>query len=407
MDRKSTLNDAIELGIINIECVQEQVNMAKRKEILEKHPYSVWQGKNGLWYTYIPDESKPQKRALKKRNSKEQIEKLIVDFWENDYVRTFEDIYYIWRETQDQLVSCNTIAKYDSDYRRFFKDSEFAKTDISKIDDDTISIFMCQTIKEHKLQKEPMRKLFGYITNTFFYARKKGFVDGNPTEFLRSKDFNRYCYEPYKPDSEKIISDADMKILQEQFRTDHEKHPNYIPTYAVEFASLTGMRVSEIAALRWDHITDTHIVIEFSEKGNQTKTEFWIDKPKNGKTRLFPITQEIKMLLHNIKAVEMKYGYFCEWVFANENGRIHAPMISSCAKSKCRQLRIDAKGKGIHGYRKTLNSKLRCEGVSSTVAASMLGHTREVNDKYYTFDVSSEEDKAGIIKKINQKTVQI
>ena len=41
-----------------------------------------------------------------------------------------------------------------------------------------------------------------------------------------------------------------MQSLQYRFQKDHEKKPNYIPTYAIEFASLTGMRVGEISALR-------------------------------------------------------------------------------------------------------------------------------------------------------------
>lgn len=39
-------------------------------------------------------------------------------------------------------------------------------------------------------------------------------------------------------------------------QSDYKNKPSYIPTYAVEFASLTGMRVSEISALTWDCITD-------------------------------------------------------------------------------------------------------------------------------------------------------
>ena len=114
------------------------------------------------------------------------------------------------------------------------------------------------------------------------------------------------------------------------------------------------------------------------------------------------MTQDIKKLLEQVKLVEQKYDYFCEWVFANENGRIHAPMISACSKAKCRQLGID--GKGIHAYRKTLNSNLRCRGVSATVAASMLGHTKEVNEQYYTFDVTDMNERAEIISEINADT---
>ena len=86
-------------------------------------------------------------------------------------------------------------------------------------------------------------------------------------------------------------------------------------------------------------------------------------------------------------------------MFANENGRIHAPVISSCTKNKCRQIGITEKG--IHAYRKTVNSKLRCNGVSAVVASSLLGHSKQVNEQYYTFDITSIEDKVNIMSKVN------
>jgi hypothetical protein len=48
---------------------------------------------------------------------------------------------------------------------------------------------------------------------------------------------------------------------------------------------------------------------------------------------------------------------------------------------------------------------MRCSGVSATVAASLLGHTAEVNEQYYTFDVSSLQEKAKIVSNINKQIV--
>ena len=31
-------------------------------------------------------------------------------------------------------------------------------------------------------------------------------------------------------------------------------------------------------------------------------------------------------------------------VFANENGRFHTPLISSCSKTKCRQVKVNLNG---------------------------------------------------------------
>lgn len=197
------LQFAIKSGMLDAALVEEKIEMQKRKALLEKHPYSIWPGKDGKWYTYLPDEEKKRKKALKKRKTKEEIEKLVIDYWEEriekERIYLFSDAYFMWREVRDQLVDDNTVAKYETDYNRFFKDSEFLVMDIKKINDDTIRIFMFNTIKKCRLQKEPMRKLFGYIKNSILFARKNGILESNPIEFLESKDFSRYCYEVYKP----------------------------------------------------------------------------------------------------------------------------------------------------------------------------------------------------------------
>ena len=68
------LKYAVENGMINVSYVQEQIKMKKRKELLEKHPYKIWEGNDGKWYTYIPNQEKG--RILKKRINKENLEEI-------------------------------------------------------------------------------------------------------------------------------------------------------------------------------------------------------------------------------------------------------------------------------------------------------------------------------------------
>ena len=83
MNNQDVLKYALEHGMIDMSYVQEQIQMEKRKELLRKHPYEIWEGKDGKWYTYLPDENKGRK--LKKRktqeerqqNSKEQLEEMV------------------------------------------------------------------------------------------------------------------------------------------------------------------------------------------------------------------------------------------------------------------------------------------------------------------------------------------
>ena len=41
-------------NIIDMAYVQEQIEMKKRKDILNKHPYRVWLAQDGYWKTYFP-----------------------------------------------------------------------------------------------------------------------------------------------------------------------------------------------------------------------------------------------------------------------------------------------------------------------------------------------------------------
>lgn len=391
MSQREILQYAIENGMIDTVYVQEKIEMQKRKELLRKHPYAIWEDKNGIWHTYLPDEKKG--RIHRKRNDKKAIESVIMSYWKNieDTPETFSDCYKRWREVQDQLVTDNTVAKYNTDYKRYFENAEFFNEAVKNINEEDVKVFICATVKEKKLCNKACKTLFGYVKNTFHSAMINKVIVENPMAFLEAKQFYKYCSQKERPIDKTLVSRDDFSRLSRQFAEDHSKNPNYIPTYAVEMASLTGMRAGELSALSWSDDKGTYLLIRKSEKFNRRTKSFFIDETKNKKSRVFPITPEIRKLLDDVKQVEKQYGYICEWVFANEDGRIHAPVISSCLKTKCRQLGIEERG--IHSYRRTINSNLRCNGVSSTVAASLLGHTKEVNEQYYTFDVSTMDEK--------------
>lgn len=402
MDR-DVLKKAVELGIIDMSHVQAQMDMYKREQILAGHPYEIWQGTDGFWRTYVRDGL--NKRKMVKKKAYQAVEDTIVAHYkaleEKSSSKSFDEVYHLWRNVQDTLVCENTTVKYDSDYKRYFKDTKFSNMSIDKITPSDIKVFICKLVKDKHLCKKACKTLFGYIRNTVEYAIEQHFISENPMVLLRAKEFFKYCTESDKPLEKKVVSNEQMRQLYEQFRKDHEKDPSYMPTYAVELATLTGMRVAELSALKWDCIKEDYILIDKSEKQNRRTKQFFIDKTKNSKIRKFPITPEIQKLLDTIKRIEIEYGFICEWVFADADGRVHAPVISSCSKNKCKQIGIDEKG--IHAYRKTLNSKLRCNGVSATVASSLLGHSEEVNEEYYTFDVVSMKDKAAMVSIVNQK----
>jgi hypothetical protein len=66
------LQFAIENGMIDRALIEDKIEMKKRQEILKKHIYKIYEGKDGKWYTYLPDEEKGRvfKKGILRRLSK-------------------------------------------------------------------------------------------------------------------------------------------------------------------------------------------------------------------------------------------------------------------------------------------------------------------------------------------------
>ena len=346
--------------IIDLSYVQEQIEMAKRNEILKKHPYKISCGKDGLWRTYIPDESKTTGRRQIKKTTEAAIKTEVIAYWSEKLEKyTFNEYFNRWLDVKAAYgISENTLYKYKCDYKRFFEKTDFGK-----------SAFINRKVKE------------------------------NPCDYVDTHMFRRHYDKTKVPDAHRVFSREESGKLLRQLQKDHVDRPQYIPSYAVELATMTGMRVGELVALKWSDIDiENHVlIVSKAEVSGRISKTVSISTTKNRETRKLPLTDELIAFFRNLEQIEEKYGYKQEFVFANEKGRIKARVISDCARNKCIQLNIDVKS--IHAIRRTVNSNMRCNGVPDTVAASILGNTPEVNTKFYTYDVMEFEKKKEILEK--------
>lgn len=408
---KALLSD-MENDKINIAYVQKMVDMNKT-EILEIHKqkFKYWQGKNGNWNSYLPKENiEPPYGRLVSKVSEERLMNAIIDYYLHEdksvIVPTFKQTYQEWRAIKNLELSDNSILRYDSDYVRFFKDSDFESLPMNEINENTIRKFMLETIQRLGLCRESCKKMFSYIRNTVKYARIEKLITDNPVEFLELKQFSKHCTEKTKANEEQFFNDNELLMIQKGLDELYGDRPMFIPRYGVEMAMLTGMRVGEIAALKWDDIHEGYILIHNSIKHNRLKNEFYLDTTKTKKSRQFPICDEITALLERIRKVQEESGCASEFIFTDgKGGYINGQRISDCAKRLTNYLGIH--GGGITALRKTINSNLRRNGVPVTMVASMLGHTPEVNEKYYTYDTSNLAEKQKIIKDRNAKVTTL
>lgn len=398
-------------GLIDLQDLQKKAQMKKREEILLSHPFKISQTGN-RWRTFLPNEKGKKGREVKKK-TKQELEECIISFYKDKEKKnelTFLDCYIEWREYHHKLNgnSENTQAKYNTDYERFLKGTSFESMPIKKITDADIDSFLLDTIisfqgkgKNGGLTYKAFSRLYEYISGTFFRVRQLRIRDDNPMDYIQKKSYKNACADkPAKSADTETIPPEYLRQLMEQIRKDEEKEPVFYPAWACHLCALTGMRVAECAALKWEDIQGDHIYVQRSDKFNRISKTWTIGETKTGKNRAIPIDTCLKDYFDMLKKAHGGNIDSSGYLFPRDGSWTHSNIISSYMKNKCKQLGFK-RTYGIHALRKTLNSELRtfCNPLMS---CSLLGNSIEVNNNHYTYDMSGMEEKREAIAKAHQ-----
>ena len=105
----------------------------------------------------------------------------------------------------------------------------------------------------------------GYLRSNMRYACKRELLTNNPCLFVELAPIKGFCKTTSKKDSERILSNEDMAKLIATLHNKQIEDDLYIQNYAIELATMCGMRVGELSALKWDCVEDEVLRIEYSE----------------------------------------------------------------------------------------------------------------------------------------------
>ena len=398
------LNNLTNNGTICIDAIVAQLKMMdERQKYLDMHTCSIWLASDGYYKTKVK-ESDGKYRLIKKRQ-KSDLEDAVIDHYKRLSLKdnSFKSRFTVWIDRQRDCGRCeNTILKYKSDYKRFFDGYLIESLDIKDIDDEVLSRHILQVLKDKQIPWRAFKDIMGYTSGVYDKAVRDKVIPENPFKYLDLPIYKKYCYiPPVKTTVQRTLTEEDTHLLIERIRHPRAHNTNKICCFAIEMALYTGMCVGELAALKWEDVIfeEDIIVIRHSEKYDRTTKESFISTTKTGKERIFPLVDDIKSLLFRVRTYETDHGWFGEYVFQDAEGRITKSKISDTTRNIT--MSDDFSGiKSIHAIRRTFNSRLKCNGVSTTIASSLLGHTERVNEQNYTYDVSELAEKKRVVNAI-------
>lgn len=396
IDKNELLSYLSENGIIDEDMVRHKIEEMRNNEYLSRHTKKVWKGENGYWYTYI-DKTNGERKLIKK-NTKQELESFLIDFYKQDYtIRTYFDI---WKERQKNCgKDSNTLVRYDSTYKRFLEGDKLEKMSVQDITTDDIEQWIFRILSRYDLKYKALSQGFQIIKGIFNKARIDRIIKENPCDHIDLPVYRMRCESSYIDPESRVLQEAECRALIEKLKESYINNPTCISNYAVEFALMTGLRPGELAYLRWEHINykEGYIAIDGSEKQDKITLEYYDSKTKTKKVRRIPLTEQIKNFLDVLKKLEMRHGFLTEYVFSGKEGRIHVTGMYDAGQRKCRQAGLDKRG--IQMIRRTYNSYLKSIGVDTTIAASIMGHSPSVNESNYTYDVSNMDYKIKVAEK--------
>lgn len=401
MSDTELLKFAIENGMLDTALVQEKIEMQKREEMLKKHPFAIWQGKDGKWRTYLPEKDG---RKLIKRSTEKSICDIVVDYWkaqlENPTLNEAFNMYNDSRLSVNQISQASHL-RYIQDFNRFFE--PWKKRRIKSITADELCDFMEERAAELDLTSKAFSNFKTITKGLFKRAYRKKWVDFRiEEEVLEVIDLSEKRFRKnQKEDYQEVFSEEEFS-----------EYVNYLSAnpdlwnLALLLILVTGLRGGEIVALSYDDIEvrEDFFVINV----HHTETRY---KDGEGKY-VYEVKDTPKSEAGIRQAVVPKQFYWIykellknrkgnRYIFTNPNhgNRFTTNSLRRRQERNCKKLKFYQKSP--HKGRKTYGSILLDNKLDNNMILQQMGHADiSTTENHYHGNMKNIEKKVDIISNI-------
>ncbi|MCI8527534.1 MAG: tyrosine-type recombinase/integrase [Lachnospiraceae bacterium] len=382
--------------MINLSYVQEQIEMNKRKELLEKHPYKIWEGKEGKWYTYLPDEGKG--RVQRERKSQKEIENLVIGYWkEQEENPSLTEVFEEWNDRRLELrkISNATHLRNKQVFNRHYK--EFGKKKIKMVKEEEIQDFLEEQVSDKELTAKGFSNLKTITRGLLKRAKKRKLISFNVEELFQDLDTSDTDFRKViKEDYEEVFNEEEMPLMINYLKENLDtKNIGILLMFA------TGIRVGELVALKHEVFDENTFKVRRTETrfmGENGKYVYAVKEfPKSeAGVRTVVIPDDYKWLCSKIKLLNP----FGEYIFVDDHGK---RMTTNCIRRRqeknCKKLGIYRKSP--HKIRKTYGTILLDHKVDNRLIMEQMGHTDiACTENYYHRNRRSIDTKSQILSNL-------
>ena len=389
------LQFAIENGMIDESTIQKNMEMNERKKILEKHPYKIWEGKDGNWYTYLPDKDKKRKQI--KRKTEKDLKDIVIDFWREELENpTVDEVFQEWNERRLELkkISHASYTRNEQFYKRHYK--EFGKLKIKSLCWEDFEEFLEEQIPKYNLTAKAYAGLKGVTVGFLKRAKKRKLIDFNVVSCVNEMDVSETEFKKtIKEDNQEVYDDEEFVKIAKYLTSNLDLH-----NMGILLLFVTGLRIGELVTLKPTDIKDNTITVR------RTETRIRYDGYSVFDVKEFPKTKAgartvvvpkdyfwlVKRILHQ--------NPFGEYLFEREDG---TRLSSNCIRKRLMTInkKLGIVQKSPHKIRKTYGSILLDNKIDNKLVTDMMGHTNILcTENHYHRNRKTLEIKSDILSSI-------
>ena len=380
-------------GIIDIDNVQEKIMASKRDKVRKLHPYTITPpAKQGdRWQTYYKD-STGKRKILRAQTEEELLDKLIPVYLTESRLDklTFHQLYEEWLEYKKTVTnSPNTIKRHKQHYLKYFEPSILDNRKLGRVDDLLLEIECNRIVKESNLTRKEWGNVKTILNGMFSYAVRKRYLNANPMEKVQIHvKFKQVVRKTGKTET---YNTEELENLNQYLDRMYTETGDTV-FLAVKLNFLIGLRVGELASLKWSDYCDIkHLHIVREETRNQETNQYEIvEHTKTNRDRFVPLVPKAIHLLQ-------KMEHAGEYIFMRNGERITSRQIAYVLEKYAE--RQGKRTKSTHKMRKTYASNLNAAGMPIDYIRETLGHSSLVTTYSYIYNPLTEKETYDILKK--------
>lgn len=405
----TTMNELLryllERDNLSLDGVVNDMQKAKRKRIIDSHPYAIFQTKDGRWRSWLPDSDRKNGRRQIAKASLVKLEDAIVSYYEEQEGNlrlssiTLEKLYPQWLNFKSLHTNADSyIYRIQTEWDKHYKGTPISKRPIRDLTKVELDEWAHRLIIDNNMTRKQYYNTTLIMRQVLEYAVDLEIIENNPFSKVRIDATRMFRRVHKKPSNTQVYSRIELETLYEESWDDFYSKRHYrhqlIPL-AMMFMFQTGMRISEICAVRYEDLLGDEILVQRMYLDYNGKI---VDRTKGFfGDRIIPLTSKAKELIEEARSRQQEEGVNDKgYIFSMTDEPVPYGELRKSFYKACKRLGFDPKSS--HKARKTFISTLIDAGVNINTIREIVGHNDErTTYNSYCFDRSDKSDRLAII----------